>query len=388
MKRWRSSNRTPQPLAGSLGERQPAQWHQRMNDIIVSLDGISKRYGVIEAVRNVSLQVRRGEFVSLLGPSGCGKSTMLRMIAGFEHPDHGCITIDGADVSGVMPNKRPVNMVFQNYALFPHLNVADNIAFGLRRKRIARDEIAKQVERFLALVGLEGLGGRYTTQLSGGQQQRVALARALVNQPKVLLLDEPLGALDLKLRKRMQMELKQLQREIGISFIYVTHDQDEALALSDRIAVMDHGLVLQYGPGREIYDSPKTEFVAKFLGEANVLRGTIRQAGETAIVEVAGTCLMVPNVNSMPLRSGDRALIVVRPEHLVFHASEQQVQNRLTCCITDKIFQGNSFLVYLRLSDDSTIMVRGVDRRVFDNLEMREPIEIGWHVNMAQLVSA
>ena len=357
-----------------------------MNDTIVGLDGVSKSYGGIEAVRDVSLHVHRGDFVSLLGPSGCGKSTTLRMIAGFEHPDSGCITIDGTAVAGVLPNKRPVNMVFQNYALFPHLTVADNVAFGLRRKRVPREEIAKRVERFLSLVGLEGLGGRYTTQLSGGQQQRVALARALVNQPKVLLLDEPLGALDLKLRKRMQMELKQLQRDVGISFIYVTHDQDEALALSDRIAVMDHGVVLQYGPGRELYDFPKTEFVANFLGEANVLRGTVRLGGENAVVEIAGTGLMVPN--GISLSPGDKALVVVRPEHLVLHPDKSQMRNRLSCRVTDKIFQGNSFLVYLQLGDGSTIVSRGIDRQIFDNLDSKDPVEIGWQADMARLVSA
>jgi spermidine/putrescine transport system ATP-binding protein len=358
-----------------------------MNDSIVGLDGISKRYEAVEAIRNVSLIVRRGEFVSLLGPSGCGKSTMLRMIAGFEHPDQGTITVDGVDVIGVTPNRRPVNMVFQNYALFPHLTVADNIAFGLRRKRVPKDEVAKRVERFLGLVGLEGLGNRYSSQLSGGQQQRVALARALVNQPKVLLLDEPLGALDLKLRKRMQVELKHLQREIGISFIYVTHDQDEALALSDRIAVMNQGVVLQYGPGRQIYDFPKTEFVANFLGEANVLRGTILQTGQMAVVDVAGEHLIVPDANGVAPHVGDEALVVVRPEHLVFDTRDQQIENRLSCRVDDKIFQGNSFLVYLRLSNDSTAIVRGVDRQIFDSLSLGGIVRIGWRTDMARLVS-
>jgi spermidine/putrescine transport system ATP-binding protein len=246
-----------------------------MDDAIVGMDGVSKSYGGIEAVRGVSLLVRRGEFVSLLGPSGCGKSTILRMIAGFEEPNAGSISIDGVDVAGVPPNRRPVNMVFQSYALFPHLTIFENVAFGLRRRRVPRQETHERVERFLDLVGLSGMGSRHPGQLSGGQQQRVALARALVNKPKVLLLDEPLGALDLKLRKRMQIELKQLQREVGISFIYVTHDQDEALALSDRIAVIDRGQVLQYGPGREIYDRPRTAFVANFLGESNILRGVV-----------------------------------------------------------------------------------------------------------------
>src|SRR5829696_2793259 len=280
-----------------------------MDKPIVSIEGVSKSYASVEAVCDVSLDVRRGEFVSLLGPSGCGKSTILRMIAGFEAVDQGSIRINGIDVSDVPPHRRPVNMVFQSYALFPHLNVADNIAFGPRRQQVTRAEVDRRVARFLTLVGMDGLGGRYPSQLSGGQQQRVALARALVNQPQVLLLDEPLGALDLKLRKRMQIELKQLQREVGISFIYVTHDQDEALALSDRIAVMSKGTVLQYAPGREIYDHPRTEFVANFLGEANVIAARVVTAGSKATLDLAGLRIAAPDPEGLAGEVGQRVLL-------------------------------------------------------------------------------
>ncbi|MFN0043775.1 MAG: ABC transporter ATP-binding protein, partial [Alphaproteobacteria bacterium] len=304
---------------------------------IVRLDSVRKSFGAVLAVDGVTLSVTRGEFVSLLGPSGCGKTTLLRMIAGFEYSDSGDIFIGGENVAEVMPNRRPINMVFQSYALFPHLNVFDNVAFGLRRKKVAKAAISAQVMRYLHMMGLEGFEARMSSQLSGGQQQRVALARALVNQPKVLLLDEPLGALDLKLRKRMQVELKQLQRELGISFIYVTHDQEEALALSDRIAVMNHGRVLQFGSGREIYDHPKSEFVANFLGEANVLPCLIVSGGKSARVTVAGHSFSAHMSNPDALKPSAKALLVVRPEHVRLSIDKPTGGECLPCTISDKI---------------------------------------------------
>jgi spermidine/putrescine transport system ATP-binding protein len=244
-------------------------------EVDVRLEGVTKRFGDVVAVDDISLDILRGEFFSLLGPSGCGKTTTLRMIGGFELPDEGAIELAGADVAGLPPHRRDVNTVFQSYALFPHLNVFDNVAYGLRRRRIAKDHIPGQVRRILELVDMPGFEARRITQLSGGQQQRVALARALVNQPQVLLLDEPLGALDLKLRKQMQLELKGLQHEIGISFIYVTHDQEEAMTMSDRIAVMRNGRIEQVGPPQDVYERPATEFVAGFLGASNLLDGTV-----------------------------------------------------------------------------------------------------------------
>ncbi|HEY8028675.1 MAG TPA: ABC transporter ATP-binding protein [Gaiellaceae bacterium] len=237
----------------------------------IELESVVKRFGGANAVDGVSLSIADGEFFSLLGPSGCGKTTTLRMIAGFVEPDEGRILLHGKDVTSVPPNKRPVNLVFQQYALFPHMTVYDNVAFGLSVKRVPRREHGSRVDDILRVVALEGYEKRRPRQLSGGQQQRVALARALVNRPAALLLDEPLGALDVKLRRHMQLELKRIQHELGTTFVYVTHDQEEALAMSDRIAVMDGGLVEQVGTPREIYETPASDFVADFVGTVNVL---------------------------------------------------------------------------------------------------------------------
>jgi spermidine/putrescine transport system ATP-binding protein len=238
----------------------------------VVLRGVTKRFGELIAVDALDLEVAHGEFLSLLGPSGCGKTTTLRLIAGFEQPDEGAVLIDGRDVAGLPPYKRDVNTVFQSYALFPHLTVADNVAYGLRQRKLGKRERRKRAEELLGLVRLEGVEDRKPRELSGGQQQRVALARALVMSPRVLLLDEPLGALDLKLRKELQVFLKTLHADLGITFVYVTHDQEEALAMSDRVAVMNRGGIEQLGPPREIYDSPASRFVADFIGETNFIR--------------------------------------------------------------------------------------------------------------------
>src|SRR5438128_384652 len=241
----------------------------------ISIERVTKRFGKVDAVHDVSLTIGEGEFFSLLGPSGCGKTTTLRMIAGFETPDAGRILLQGRDVTAVAPNRRPVNMVFQQYALFPHMSIYDNVAFGLKVKRVPKAEHHDRVHDLLRVVALEGMERRRPRQLSGGQQQRVALARALVNRPAALLLDEPLGALDVKLRKQMQLELKRIQNELGTTFVYVTHDQDEALAMSDRIAVMNNGRVEQLGSPREVYEQPTTAFVADFIGSLNSFELTI-----------------------------------------------------------------------------------------------------------------
>jgi len=238
----------------------------------VELAGVTKLFGSVTAVDGIDLQVHPGEFLSLLGPSGCGKTTTLRLVAGFEQPDEGQVRIGGTDVSRVPPYKRDVNTVFQSYALFPHLNVLDNVAYGLKQRGLGRAERRTRATEMLALVRLEGLEGRKPRQLSGGQQQRVALARALVMHPRVLLLDEPLGALDLKVRKELQIELKRIQEEIGITFVYVTHDQEEALAMSDRVVVMNGGRIEQIGAPPEIYDTPATEWIAGFIGDTNFIR--------------------------------------------------------------------------------------------------------------------
>ena len=242
---------------------------------LIDLKGVSKEFDGTRVLSNIDLYVRRKEFVTLLGPSGCGKTTTLRIIGGFEYPTEGTVLFEGRDITDLPPYKRRVNTVFQKYALFPHLNVQENIAFGLKIAKVPRDEIKKRVDHMLDLVNLSGYGKRSVDQLSGGQQQRIAIARALVNHPEVLLLDEPLGALDLKLRKEMQLELKSMQQRLGITFIYVTHDQEEALTMSDTVVVMRDGHILQIGDPKRIYDEPVNAFVADFIGESNILRGTM-----------------------------------------------------------------------------------------------------------------
>jgi spermidine/putrescine transport system ATP-binding protein len=277
----------------------------------VELQSVSKRFDALVAVDDLSLELAGGEFFTLLGPSGCGKTTTLRMIAGFEQPSAGAIRIEGADVASLPPHRRPTNTVFQSYALFPHLSVRDNVAFGLKRKRVAKAEIGRRVAAELERVGLSTEAKRRPAQLSGGQQQRVALARALVNLPKVLLLDEPLGALDLKLRKGLQLELKRIQREVGITFVYVTHDQEEALTMSDRIAVMNRGRVEQVGEPEDVYERPSTTFVAGFIGVSNLMPAAISGPGEVRLDH--GPTLRVPTPDLEP---GEHCHAVVRPEKL------------------------------------------------------------------------
>jgi len=282
----------------------------------VRLEGVSKRFRDTLAVDRVDLEIRHGEFFSLLGPSGCGKSTTLAIIGGFEEPSGGSVQLGGREMRRVPPYRRDVNTVFQSYALFPHLDVAANVAFGLKRRKLDRGAIERRVDEALELVGLAGLGKRKPAQLSGGQQQRVALARALVNEPRVLLLDEPLGALDLKLRKQMQVELKRIQREVGVTFLYVTHDQEEALAMSDRLAVMNLGRIEQIGVPEEVYDTPATEFVAEFLGASNLLPGTVRDVGGgMARIALEGAGEVRVPADRLPAGGGS-VKVGVRPEKL------------------------------------------------------------------------
>jgi spermidine/putrescine transport system ATP-binding protein len=277
----------------------------------VELERVTKRFGDVVAVAGVDLELDRGEFFTLLGPSGCGKTTTLRMIAGFERPSEGRIRIEGTDVADLPPHRRPTNTVFQSYALFPHLSVEDNVAYGLKRKKVPRAEIRERVASELERVGLAAEARRRPAQLSGGQQQRVALARALVNLPKVLLLDEPLGALDLKLRKGLQVELKRIQREVGITFVYVTHDQEEALTMSDRIAVMNRGRIEQIATPEEVYERPATAFVAGFIGVSNLMPAVV--AGPNSVRLDHGPAV---EVRSDGLPTGERCHAVVRPEKL------------------------------------------------------------------------
>ena len=292
----------------------------------IELHGVVKEFRshgeVVTAVRDLDVAIAEGEFFSLLGPSGCGKTTTMRMVAGFEEPTVGTVYLHGTDVTNVPPHKRDVNMVFQSYALFPHMTVFDNVAFGLRRKNTPKKEVTDRVTDILGVVGLDGYAKRRPRQLSGGQQQRVALARALVNHPKALLLDEPLGALDLKLRQAMQVELKRIQREVGITFVYVTHDQGEALTMSDRIAVMNEGVIEQLAAPRDIYEHPKTRFVAGFIGTSNLLSGTVTSTDPAtggAVIDLGdGGRIVVPAAHKQP---GDELEITVRPEKITLVAA-------------------------------------------------------------------
>ena len=282
----------------------------------IQLRELYKYFGETPAVNGVSLDVRDGEFLTLLGPSGCGKTTTLRMIGGFAHPTSGSIFISGQEMGDRPPYRRPVNTVFQNYALFPHMTVGQNVSYGLEMSGVPKAERQQRVTQALEMVRLPHVEGRKPSELSGGQQQRVALARALVNRPSVLLLDEPLGALDLKLRKAMQLELKQLNREVGATFVYVTHDQEEALTMSDRIAVMNEGQILQLGPPEEIYERPRTRFVADFIGQTNFLDVTVREAsGDTAVIELPGVGAMRVRRPADGPTSGP-AVLAIRPEKI------------------------------------------------------------------------
>jgi len=308
----------------------------------LELRGLTRRFGANAAVDGISLAVESGEFLSILGPSGCGKTTTLRMIAGFERPDAGEIYLKGVPVAGVPAYERHVNTVFQSYALFPHMTVFDNIAFGLRMQRLPRAEIGPRVRRMLDIVELPGYAARYPHQLSGGEQQRIGVARALVNHPTVLLLDEPLGALDLKVRKRMQLELKRIHREVGITFIYVTHDQEEALVLSDRVAVMNRGRIEQVDTTVNIYERPRTLFVADFIGESNALRGDVVAGGADPAARCGDAVL---RLRALPAEAavGSWVHVVVRPEKIGLTAPGKGVgENRLRGTVRDVVFQGSN----------------------------------------------
>ena len=338
----------------------------------VGLYGVTKRFGGMVAVDDVTIEVGRGEFFSMLGPSGCGKTTSLRMIAGFEEPDSGRVELTGRDIVGVAPYKRNVNTVFQSYALFPHLTVAENVAFGLRRKKVSKGDIRDRVKRYLDLVQLPGYDERRPSQLSGGQQQRVALARALVNEPAVLLLDEPLGALDLKLRKQMQLELMRIQREVGVTFVYVTHDQEEALVMSDRLAVMSQGRIEQIGYPEDIYERPATRFVAGFIGTSNIIEAVVTgRVGDLLQVEAApGDRLLVGAPEGRAISPGDVLAFTVRPEKLRIVAENEPVADRLCTIagtVVDVVYQGVSTQLVIRTDAGTTLVVfRQNSERVSD----------------------
>ena len=382
-----------------------------MAEISLELKEIKKSFTEGEAVLdNISLEISKGEFITLLGSSGCGKTTTLRIIAGLEQPDAGSVWLDGREVTGLEPNQRDVNTVFQNYALFPHMNVAENIGYGLKLKKVPKSEIKKKVSQMLELVQLEGYEKRKPSELSGGQKQRVAIARALVNNPKVLLLDEPLGALDLQLRRAMQIELKHLQKKLGITFIYITHDQEEAINMSDRIAVMKDGRIEQIGTPDEIYNHPKTSYVATFVGNANILHGVAENIqGENAIVKIGNDRVIVKLETSQQdtgdtrakqyLAAGEKVTLAVRSENILLQetavigdtgtdyrdavdisvadgsldAHNKNSVSSLQATVTEKNFAGGQLRVTLKLSDGTQLIASryGIDASVAEGQTVR-----------------
>jgi spermidine/putrescine transport system ATP-binding protein len=357
---------------------------------VIRLQGVSKRFGDYVAVETADFDIGEGEFFSMLGPSGCGKTTTLRMIAGFEQPTTGSILLHGEDVSRTPPYKRDVNTVFQNYALFPHMNIFENVAFGLRNKKTPDAVVKQRVMELLEVVRLPDMAERKPNQLSGGQQQRIALARALVNLPKALLLDEPLGALDLKLREVMQLELKRIQREVGITFIFVTHDQEEALTMSDRIAVMTQGRVDQIGSPTEIYHQPATAFVAGFIGSANLLPVTVRsQDGDTVTVDSKfGNQFQVP-AGGRSHSPGNEATLMIRPERLVpagapLHGGAPA--GTIECTVTSMVFQGPVVRCQVQTNNGADLVAHLGPEDDPANIAVGSPITMTWAYDGAYLV--
>jgi spermidine/putrescine transport system ATP-binding protein len=374
---------TAEPLAAPAGSTSG-------KSVAIDIRRVSKHFGfgpeAIRALDGVSLGIRENEFFTLLGPSGCGKTTLLRLIAGFEHPTEGQIVLYGEDISPLPPYRRPVNTVFQNYALFPHLTVAQNVGFGLQMLGRSKEVIDATVAKMLRLVRMEELKNRRVSQISGGQQQRVALARALAPRPKVLLLDEPLSALDLKLRKEMQIELKRLQHETGITFVFVTHDQEEALTMSDRVAVMDRGRVLQVGSPRDIYDRPQSRFVANFIGETNFLEGHVTGAANgKANVKLASGAVIAANVSASLPASG-KVTVVVRPEHASLTTPGERAT--LAGLLETVVFFGTDTHYHVRLEQGGEFIVREQnDRGRADVWSPGMPAGIIFDDNAAQVLS-
>ncbi|MBQ3439625.1 MAG: polyamine ABC transporter ATP-binding protein [Bacteroidales bacterium] len=326
---------------------------------IIEIKNLSKAFGDKKVLEDINLYIRRGEFLTLLGPSGCGKTTLLRMIAGFLQPDEGSILMEGKELAGIPPHERPLNTVFQRYALFPHLDVYDNIAFGLKLKKVPEDEIEKRVRRVLKLVAMSDYEDRDVDTLSGGQQQRIAIARAIVNQPKVLLLDEPLAALDLKMRKDMQTELKEMHRKLGITFIYVTHDQEEALTLSDTIVVLNEGRIQQIGTPVDIYNEPVNSFVADFIGESNILNGTMIRDRRVAFMGHEFDCVDEGFGENVPVD------VVVRPEDIYFTTEESKTQ--FTAKVKSCTFKGVHYEMFVDTDTGNELMIQDYDAYPVDS---------------------
>ena len=345
-------------------------------DVVVHLDRITKRFGEVVAVDDLDMQILAGEFVTFLGPSGCGKSTTLRIIGGFERPDAGRVIVGGEDVTALPPNKRDVNMVFQDYALFPHMTVASNMAFGLELKGKSRSDIDRRLDDLLALLELEALSQRMPDQLSGGQRQRVALARALAPDPRLLLLDEPLAALDAKLRGQVQLELKEIQKRTGKTFFFVTHDQDEALTMSDRIVVMNEGRVEQSGTPEELYHHPASRFVAEFIGETNFFSGLVKTVDDRCVViDWEGHALQAA-LSDRPPAVGDNATAALRPERISLFAEAPKADNALEGRLVKQVFKGSRTVLDIAIGDDATVRAF-VDDSAVDRVDP-ECFWIGW----------
>jgi spermidine/putrescine transport system ATP-binding protein len=353
---------------------------------IVSMTNVEKWYGSNHVVKNCNLNIEEGEFLTLLGPSGCGKTTTLRMISGFELPSEGMVKVEGENVEKKEPYERSVNTVFQNYALFPNMNVYDNIAYGLKVKKVPKAEIKERVTQMLKLVQLEGFGKRRITQMSGGQKQRVAIARALINRPKVLLLDEPLGALDMKLRKQMQIELKRLQRKLEITFVYVTHDQEEALTMSDRIAVMSAGVIEQIGTPKEIYLKPRTRFVANFIGESDLFDGIITAESDGVLsigTEVGTVKGLKENTTIGSVKVNDPVSVCVRPEHMKI-STEKPEGFSVQAVVKDKIFVGNLIKEIAVINNGNEIKINSINAA--DLPEPGSHVYLSWDLKDAVVI--
>lgn len=353
---------------------------------IVSMTNVEKWYGSNHVVKNCNLNIEEGEFLTLLGPSGCGKTTTLRMISGFELPSAGLVKVEGENVEKKEPYERSVNTVFQNYALFPNMNVYDNIAYGLKVKKVPKTEIKERVTQMLKLVQLEGFGKRRITQMSGGQKQRVAIARALINRPKVLLLDEPLGALDMKLRKQMQIELKRLQRKLEITFVYVTHDQEEALTMSDRIAVMSAGVIEQIGTPKEIYLKPRTRFVANFIGESDLFDGIITAESDGVLsigTEVGTVKGLKENTTIGSVKVNDPVSVCVRPEHMKISTDKPEGFS-VQAVVKDKIFVGNLIKEIAVINNGNEIKINSINAA--DLPEPGSHVYLSWDLKDAVVI--
>jgi spermidine/putrescine transport system ATP-binding protein/putrescine transport system ATP-binding protein len=350
----------------------------------LTLDRVTKRYGHVVAVSDVSLKIKRGEFFSLLGPSGCGKTTLLRTIGGFILPDEGKVQIDGQDVTELPPNKRPTNTVFQSYAIFPHLNVRDNIAYGLRTERVPKAELDARVTQALAMIKLEHCAEKSSTQLSGGERQRVALARALVKRPKVLLLDEPLGALDKRLRESMQVELRQLQRDVGITFVFVTHDQEEALSMTDRIAVMEKGKVLQVADPKTLYEAPCSRAVASFIGTMNLFEGRVASvSGSSAMIETAALGRIEARLASAASHAaGSSVLVAIRPESLSLSRVAEPGRS-VPCRLVSTAYFGDRSQFQVRLDGASSTVAVAMPhaRRPGEPLAVGDALHLLWRAD-------